>query len=85
MTALRFFLLFLIPSVTFAGTDLAPFNGAGGIQVSDSGKSAKVFYPVDPGQNLDYAFSGPGRIWIYVRSGARPKGAWTFPATWSFL
>jgi len=79
MTALRFFLLFLIPSVTFAGTDLAPFNGAGGIQVSDSGKSAKVFYPVDPGQNLDYAFSGPGRIWIYVRSGARPKGAWTFP------
>ncbi len=79
MTALRLFLLFLIPSVAFAGTDLAPFNGGGGIQVSDSGKSAKIFYPVDPGQNLDFAFSGPGRIWIYVRSGARPKGAWNFP------
>jgi hypothetical protein len=79
MTLLRTLLLILLPSVAIAGADLAPFNGAGGVQVSDSGKNAKFFYPVDPGQNLDYAFSGPGRIWVYVRSGARPKGSWSFP------
>jgi hypothetical protein len=79
MTLLRLFLLFLLPSLAFAGADLAPFNGAGGVQVSDTGKSAKVFYPVDPGKNLDYAFSGPGRVWVYVRSGERPKGSWNYP------
>ena len=65
--------------LAFAGSDLAPFNGGGGIQIADEGKPSKVFYPVEPGSYLDYAFSGPGRVWVYVRSGARPKGGWSYP------
>ncbi|MEC7240481.1 MAG: hypothetical protein VXW32_04530 [Myxococcota bacterium] len=79
MTLLRCLGLWLFPLVALAGSDLAPFNGGGGIQVADEGKPSKIFYPLEPGGYLDYAFAGPGRVWIFVRSGARPKGSWSYP------
>ena len=78
MSWLRFLLLACLPMAAHAGSDLAPFNGKGGIQVNN-GKTDQIFYPLEPGSHLDYALSGPGRIWIYVRSSARPNGAWTYP------
>ena len=79
MTLFRCLGLWLFPLVALAGSDLVPFNGGGGIQVTEEGKPSKVFYPLEPGGYLDYAFAGPGRVWVYVRSGARPRGAWGYP------
>jgi len=78
MSWFRFLFVAWLPLVAHAGSDLAPFNGQGGIQINN-GKTDQIFYPLEPGSHLDYALSGPGRVWIYVRSGARPTGAWTYP------
>jgi len=80
MSLVRYILLWCMPLLAYAGADLAPFNGGGGVQVQEGSKDARVFYPLDPGNHLDYAFSGPGRVWVYVRSGARPSGAWGYPS-----
>jgi hypothetical protein len=79
MTAIRCFLLWCIPLVASAGADLAPVNGAASVQVAETGKEAQNFYPVNPGSHLDFSFTGPGRVWVYVRSGARPSGPWGYP------
>ena len=81
LRCLGFWFLTLLTAAgpAWGSSDLAPFNGGGGIQVAEEGKPAKVFYPLEPGGYLDYAFAGPGRVWIYVRSGARPKGSWNYP------
>ena len=68
-----------LQQTAIAGSDIAPFNGGAGVEIADSSNESQLWYPLSPGQSLDYAFTGPGRLWLYVRSGASPRsGVWNF-------
>ena len=61
-----------------AAQDLVPLNGPGHIRVSPPNEDAAIFYPVDPGADLQYAFTGPGKVVIWVRSTRPPDQPWIY-------
>jgi hypothetical protein len=61
-----------------AARDLVPLNGPGHIRVSSPTEDPAIYYPVDPGAELQYAFTGPGKVVIWVRSTRPPDQPWIF-------
>ena len=61
-----------------AAQDLVPLNGPGHIRVAPPNEEPAIFYPVDPGAELQYAFTGPGKVVIWVRSTRPPDQPWIY-------
>jgi hypothetical protein len=61
-----------------AAQDLVPLNGPGHIRVASPNEDPAIFYPVDPGGELQYAFTGPGKVVIWVRSMRPPDQPWIY-------
>ena len=61
-----------------AAQDLVPLNGPGHIRVAPPNEDPAIFYPVDPGAELQYAFTGPGKVVIWVRSTRPPDQPWIY-------
>jgi len=59
-------------------TELVPLNGPGHFRVSEKDGSEAIYYPVDPGSELQYAFTGPSKVVIWARSTRPPDQPWIY-------
>ncbi|MEE2750393.1 MAG: hypothetical protein VX519_03115 [Myxococcota bacterium] len=59
-------------------TELVPLNGPGHFRVSEQDGSEAIYYPVDPGSELEYAFTGPSKVVIWARSTRPPDQPWIY-------
>lgn len=71
-------LVFTSPQANATPIELVPLNGPGHIRVSDSEGNDAIYYPVDPGSELQYAFTGPSKVVIWARSTRPPSQPWIY-------
>ena len=71
-------LAFAIPQANATPIELVPLNGPGHIRVVEANGDDAVYFPVDPGSELQYAFTGPSKVVIWARSTRPPDQPWIY-------
>jgi len=67
-----------IPQANATPTELVPLNGPGHFRVTEKDGTEAIYYPVDPGSELQYAFTGPSKVVIWTRSTRPPDQPWIY-------